>query len=643
MAICNLAATAQDTLNIDTLLIFDGRTRGPLSQSSSITRIDAKTLQQAPVHSVEDFLDYLPWLDLRSRGNMGVQGDLSIRGGNYEQTLIMLDGVPMTDAQTGHHNLNLLLPPEMYGSMEISANGASRIYGPKAMSGAVNFTTQLPDRNSAIASVFGGENGFKRLAAGASGYYKGWGAGISGQTLSHNGFTTNTDMEQNSLFGQLYRKDKAGKIWMNAGIGNKRFGAQNFYSSRFPLQQEYTQTRLITVNWEYYWGKWQWVGNSYYRYNHDRFELYREGEGRYQRSGKRYVRGTDTTPAWYAGHNYHQSIARGGMNNISRRLGVHNVSIGLEYRSEFVRSNVLGEPGDTLEVPFGSDGARFTRSARRENWSVYLEDKIQWNNWVVSGGILINRNSAFGNGVFPGIEVVKTLKKVPVYIFASANKGFRLPTYTDLYYNIGGAKGSKLLKPEEAVCYELGTRFMYKKHNFRIAGFARDGKNLIDWVRFNGSNVDSAANLTQVFYFGVDGYWEYVPKKPLAGVLQKIGAGFLVMNADKKSDGFQSFYALDFIGQKYTLQADWKLHKNINLTTLGYLQKRMGGYKKPGATIETAYPHAFAMDLRLTATVKKLKLFAEVTNVFDSPMMDLGNLQLPGCWIKAGITAAVGR
>jgi len=69
----------------------------------------------------------------------------------------------------------------------------------------------------------------------------------------------------------------------------------------------------------------------------------------------------------------------------------------------------------------------------------------------------------------------------------------------------------------------------------------------------------------------------------------------------------------------------------------------MGGYKKPGATIETAYPHAFAMDLRLTATVKKLKLFAEVTNVFDSPMMDLGNLQLPGCWIKAGITAAVGR
>ncbi|MFM7765240.1 MAG: TonB-dependent receptor domain-containing protein, partial [Sphingomonadales bacterium] len=234
-------------------------------------------------------------------------------------------------------------------------------------------------------------------------------------------------------------------------------------------------------------------------------------------------------------------------------------------------------------------------------------------------------------------------KKVPVYIFASANKGFRLPTYTDLYYNIGGAKGSKLLKPEEAVCYELGTRFMYKKHNFRIAGFARDGKNLIDWVRFNGSNVDSAANLTQVFYFGVDGYWEYVPKKPLAGVLQKIGAGFLVMNADKKSDGFQSFYALDFIGQKYTLQADWKLHKNINLSTLGYLQKRMGGYKKPGATIETAYPFALAMDLRLTATVKKLKLFAEVTNVFDSPMMDLGNVQLPGRWIKAGITAAVGR
>ena len=641
MIFCSVSATAQDTLNIDTLLIFDGRTRGTLSQNTSITRIDAKTLQKAPVHSAEDYLDYLPWLDLRSRGSMGVQGDLSIRGGNYEQTLIMLDGVPMTDAQTGHHNLNLMLPPEMYKTMEVRANGAARIYGPKAMSGSVNFTTQLPDKNSAFASVFGGEHGFKRLAAGVSGYRKGWGAGISGQTLSHKGFTANTDMDQNSLFGQIYRKDKAGKIWMNAGIGNKRFGAQNFYSSRFPYQQEYTQTRLITVNWEYYWGKWQWVGNSYYRYNHDRFELYREGDGWYQRSGKRYVRGTDTTPTWYAGHNYHQSIARGGMNNISRRFGVHTVSIGLEYRSEFVRSNVLGEPGDTLEVPFGSDGAKFTRSARRENWSAYLEDKIQWKNWVVSGGILINRNSSFGNGVFPGIEVVKTLKQARIY--ASANKGFRLPTYTDLYYNIGGAKGSKLLKPEEAISYELGTRFSLKESRFQAAAFARDGKNLIDWVRFSGSNVDSAANLTQVFYYGVDGYWEYLPQKPLVGVLQKISAGILMMNADKKSEGFQSFYALDFIGQKYTLQAEWKLHKHINLTTMGYLQKRMGGYKLPGNTAETSYPCAVAMDVRLTATLKQLKFFAEATNLFDSPMMDLGNVQLPGRWVKAGITAAVGR
>jgi iron complex outermembrane receptor protein len=650
MAICSLAATAQDTLNIDTLLIFDGRTRGTLGQNISITRIDGKILQKAPVQSVEDYLDYLPWLDLRSRGSLGVQGDLSIRGGNYEQTLIMLDGVPMTDAQTGHHNLNLLLPPEMYGSMEISANGASRIYGPKAMAGAVNFTTRLPDRNSAFASVFGGENGFQRLAAGASGYYKGWGAGISGQTLSHSGFTTNTDMDQNSLFGQVYRKDKAGKIWMNAGIGNKRFGAQNFYSSRFPAQQEYTQTRLITVNWEYFWGKWQWVGNSYYRYNHDRFELFREGDGWYSKRDGLFIRGGDTAilsrPAgkpisYYRIHNYHQSIARGGMNNISRKFGAHAVSIGLEYRSEFVRSNVLGEPGDTLEVPFGSDGAKFTRSARRENWSVYLEDKVSWNNWVLSGGVLFNNNSAFGNGIFPGMEVSKILCNMRV--FASANKGFRLPTYTDLYYNIGGAKGSKLLKPEEAVSYELGTQIRHKEHRFRLATFARDGKNLIDWVRFNGSNVDSAANLTQVFYYGADGYWEYMPKKPLAGVLQNITAGFFVMNADKKSEGFQSFYALDFIGQKYTLQADWKLHKNINLSTLGYLQKRMGGYKSPGSTTETAYPHALAMDVRLTATIKQLKFFAEATNVFDSPMMDLGNVQLPGRWLKAGLTLAVGQ
>jgi hypothetical protein len=76
---------------------------------------------------------------------------------------------------------------------------------------------------------------------------------------------------------------------------------------------------------------------------------------------------------------------------------------------------------------------------------------------------------------------------------------------------------------------------------------------------------------------------------------------------------------------------------------MGYLQKRMGGYKLPGNTAETSYPYAVAMDVRLTATLKQLKFFAEATNLFDSPMMDLGNVQLPGRWVKAGITAAVGR
>ena len=114
MCLTIVGAYAQDTLRFDTLTVFDGRTRSTLSQSARmLTRIDGKALQATPVHSVEDYLDYLPWLDLRSRGGLGVQGDLSIRGGNYEQTLIMLDGVPMTDAQTGHHNLNLPLPQEM--------------------------------------------------------------------------------------------------------------------------------------------------------------------------------------------------------------------------------------------------------------------------------------------------------------------------------------------------------------------------------------------------------------------------------------------------------------------------------------------------------------------------------------------------
>jgi len=45
-------------------------------------------------------------VDIRQRGPAGTQADLYIRGGGFDQTLLLIDGIKLEDAQTGHHLLS---------------------------------------------------------------------------------------------------------------------------------------------------------------------------------------------------------------------------------------------------------------------------------------------------------------------------------------------------------------------------------------------------------------------------------------------------------------------------------------------------------------------------------------------------------
>lgn len=631
----SLPLLAQDTLQIDTVAVRAGRASGAAARM--VTRISAADMAALPVHSADDHLDYIPWVDLRSRGNNGVQGNLSIRGAGYEQTLILLDGVPMADAQTGHHNLNLPLPVEMVGGMEVIASGASRIFGPKAMAGAVNFTTRLPESNRAWGSLFGGDFGFYRAAAGFSLNKNGWGFGLSGQSLGSKGYISNTDFNHNNLFLQLYRKNKLGRFWINAMGGKKRFGAQNFYSANFPFQQEYTTTGIATLNWEFSKGPWEFYGNAHMRYHHDRFELYREGAGWYSRVGNRYVRGTDTTPTWYTGHNYHRSGSYGLMLNATRKLGVHRISLGAEARNEWVMSNVLGEPmSSPVRVPFGPEGAVFTRSADRQNISLFAEDRVEWKKWLISGGVLVNQNSMFGTDVYPGLELARRLP-AGWKLFASANRANRFPTYTDLYYNRGGAMGSKDLNPETAMSYELGSEWRRSRHFLRVAAFARNGRNMIDWVRLPGSAVTTATNLTSVFYYGADAWLAYKPGGKAGKHVERLTVGGFWMDADNTSNGFESNYALDFISHKVTLSADLIIIPDMRLGLMVYRQQRRGGFVKPRQTAETPFEAFTSADLRCSYLAGAFTFIAEARNLFNVPVMDIGNVQLPGRWLSAGI------
>jgi iron complex outermembrane receptor protein len=343
----------------------------------------------------------------------------------------------------------------------------------------------------------------------------------------------------------------------------------------------------------------------------------------------------DTAPAWYNGHNYHLTRSAGAELDAQYRSRWGTTVIGLEYREEQVLSNVLGSALESpIAVPQEPDFAFYTREAGRDNFSTFLEHSAVFRRWSLSAGTLWNANSAFGTAFFPGMDLGYRLSD-PLRIYASVNRSLRFPTYTDLYYNRGGAIGSIDLQPESALHYELGTKYYRGRVQAQAAAFHRQGANLIDWIRLNGSAQTQAANLTKVNLSGLELSAQF--RTRFRVLADQVRLSYSYLQADTSSQDFESNYALDFLRHQFNLSLQQRLHRNTLLSWQLSWQDRLGGYFDPKLRQERPFQPVFLVFGRLHQQLGPWRLFVEVSNVFDVPVMDIGNVPQPGRWWNAGV------
>ena len=149
---------------LDSIVINSSRISLPFKKNSrTINIITAKDIKNSAATNVADLLQQVTGIDIRRRGTGGGQSDLYIRGGGFDQTLLLIDGIKMDDAQTGHHTMNGVLPIEVIERIEIIKGPAARIFGQNAFTGAINIVTKKKLKNkvsiNAEAGSFGQLNG----------------------------------------------------------------------------------------------------------------------------------------------------------------------------------------------------------------------------------------------------------------------------------------------------------------------------------------------------------------------------------------------------------------------------------------------------------------------------------------------------
>ena len=619
-------------IKLDEVQISGRRAPSLYSESGRIVTVLSRAqIEAMPVQSVQDLLRHALSVDVRERGPLGIQADISMRGGSFDQVIILLNGVNITDAQTGHHTLNVPVDLQSIDRIEILQGPAARVYGPNAFSGAINIITGEADANKATARLMGGDFGLYSLGASASFNKKGFKNFLSVQKGASDGYIANTDFDVLNLFYHGQVKLNNDKLALQIGQTNKSFGANSFYTKAYPNQFEETRTKFASLSFET-GSKIKVRPNVYWRRHHDRFELFRDKVG---------------AASWYVGHNYHLTDVYGASVNavIPSILGAS--SIGGEVRAENVWSNVLGNAMHVpIDVP-GEPEGNFTKSFTRSNASLFLEHNYSYKGFSVSGGVLINHNSQLGidYDLSPGIDVSYWISPKLKWM-ASYNRTLRLPTFTDLFYNGPSNVGNPDLKPEEASTIETGLRFTDNWYNIQAGVFYREGKNLIDWGRLPGVIKYTTSNINSVNAIGLEfsGNLDLTTALPGQQWLRSINVNYSYIHQDKKADaGYESFYVLDHLRQKLNIGFEHGTGLPNLYASWNFLYRdRVGFYNVYATNTQKSYEDFWLTDVRLTWTGKNLRVFAEASNLFDESYADLGELIQPGRWVKLGIQVEFG-
>ena len=421
-----------------------------------------------------DLLQQVSGIDIRRRGVPGTQADLYIRGGGFDQTLLLIDGMKMDDIQTGHHTLNLLLPIQLIERIEIIKGPASRIFGQNAFNGAINIVTKsLPklDKKQFEMLVsnptFGSFKQFGFLINSRLSLKEKFNAQLTFSRSKSDGYRYNTDYSNDFFFFKSEIKTQKNPIIITSGFTEKKFGANGFYASPSATDQyEETQASFLGIS--------TLLGSEKFLV---RPKLYwRRGQDEYI-----YIR---NNPSVY--RNLHKTNKIYLDFSFSKLFESSRLNFGIDLSNSSISSNNLG------------DHNRFTTSLYADYTFKTKDNKLSF-----SPGLSISNFSDMSTHFFPGIDVGFDVNE-KINLYANYGKTYRIPTYTDLYYSDRNTIGNPDLNPEHAITNEIGIKYSNENIDVSSSFFTRKSSNIIDYVKQSEQDKWEATNIRNLDTNGFD-------------------------------------------------------------------------------------------------------------------------------------------
>ncbi|CAN5383250.1 TonB-dependent vitamin B12 receptor [soil metagenome] len=617
--------TAQSTVDLNPVTVTSTRNPQKISETGrSITVIDGEKFKQLPVSSIDELLKYVPGVEVQSRGPMGAQSDIVLRGGTFQQVLVLIDGIKLNDPLSGHFASYFPVAPSEIERIEVLRGPAAAVYGAEAVGGVINIITKTfskYEKEKKTTANIGVTAGQYNLINGDAG-------------IRFTGPKVNAALGllSNNTTGQLLRGDNRGYIHNHTLSGSMAFALKNnwqlslrssYDSRKFSAQNFYTTFTSDTAveKVDTWWNQAQ---------------LKKQTEKTSQQIDVMYKQTHDN-------YLYNStSIANDNKSNLlilqylyAQKINQYfNLNIGTQIDRRGITSNDRGNHATHHGAIFGT--------------ALFTLEKLK-----ISPGLRADWDENYGAALLPQVNIAYLFKQVTLR--ANAGRAIRSADFTERFNNFNkavvksGTIGNPDLNTENSWSYEAGAdAYIGGFFKVAISGFYRDQNNVIDFVAtpyadmprkenlVPGSVYALAKNLKKVTTKGIETELTFQKNFTKAqNLFVSTGVTFL---KSASSDGVPSFY---IISHARTLVQSTFIYtcKKINLAT-NFVYKHRGAQQATAINASLTKDY-FLLNAKLSYSVcKNAKLFIAVNNITDIKYSDLLGSIMPRRWTSAGFTAS---
>jgi len=600
---CLLAISTQDTLAqsapattrpalpkpVETMVVLGSAVPVPLAESASSVLVLPVEPKAISLESPQDLLRQDSSIFLEQRGAGGVQADLVLRGGTFEQALVLLNGFRINDSQTAHHNLDLPVPLDAMDSIEVLHGAGSTLHGEDALSGVADFLTAAPAVSSLRLRAGGGSFGSYEESLLAALAHKRWSARLTAGRNSSDGFMADRDYSNEDSSLETWAGSRLGISDLLFAVSDRSFGANQFYGP----YDSWERTKGWFASGRQELGS-RTVAAFGYRRHTDEFILLREAPSVYENN--------HMDGSWQASVRRTETIASTSV-----------LLFGLESDGDSIQSNNLGLHARNRVAGYVDMDLRPAK--RRWNLSAGIREEL------FSGGA----QSVLSPHLAGSLRLTDAIK-----LRASGGYGFRIPTYTDLYYTDPSTNGNPNLKPESAWSGEGGVDWdPSSRLSLSATGFYNRQHDTIDYVRSSPTAQWNATNLSGLRFIGIELSMTWAPIK--AQTIRIAWTGLAGVQASL--NGLQSEYALNYPVEN--IHATWTalLKHNIAVTNAVEIAKP---YQQAGIAAWNASPYP-VWTANLTHDSGRIRPYLRLGNLSNTGYQEINGVAMPGRSISGGV------